>query len=138
MIADAISGFFSGVVKPVLDKFVPDAKERLEAEQSIMKGLIALDTAQIEVNKVEAAHSNWLVAGWRPAMGWVGVISIWYSVMGYTAINWVLSVAMLFTAGQVIPMLPVPDTSVTFDIVMGMLGLAGVRTYEKIKGIAKE
>jgi len=136
MISEAIKGFFEGVVKPVLDKVVPDANLRLEAEQAIFKGAMALDLAQIEVNKVEAAHQDWRVAGWRPALGWVCVLSIGYAVIGYTFLNWLFACLTLIT-GHTVPGLPAPDTTMTFDMVMGMLGLGGMRTYEKLKGLTK-
>jgi len=52
-VVDAVSGFMSGVVKPLLDKFVPDAQQRIEAEQFAAKQLQDLTIAQIEVNKEE-------------------------------------------------------------------------------------
>lgn len=136
MIADAITGFFSGVIKPVLDKWIPDAKDRLEAEQFVMKGLMALDAAQIEVNKVEAAHSSIWVAGWRPALGWVCAASIGYAVIGYSFLMWI-STAITMATGTFIPSPPVPDTTMTLDMVMVMLGVGGMRTYEKLKGLTK-
>ena len=136
MISEAVSGFFSGVVKPVLDKWIPDAKDRLEAEQVILKGAMSLDLAQMEVNKVEASHSSMFTSGWRPFIGWICGASLAYSVIGYTFLNWAL--ALYSTAsGKSVPMLPPVDTTVTLELLMGMLGLGGMRTYEKLKGLTK-
>ena len=136
MISEAISGMFSGVVKPVLDKFIPDAKDRLEAEQLLMKGLLAADQSQVEVNKVEAASSNLFVSGWRPFIGWVCGVSFAYSVIGYTFLNWAFAAYALYS-GHALPVLPQPDTAMTMELLMAMLGLGGMRTYEKLKGLTK-
>jgi hypothetical protein len=136
MISEAVSGFFSGVVKPVLDKFIPDAKDRLEAEQIILKGAMALDLAQMEVNKAEAASSSMFTSGWRPFIGWICGASLAYSIMGYTFLNWSLALYSS-TSGHAVPTLPPVDTTVTMELLMGMLGLGGMRTYEKLKGLTK-
>lgn len=136
MIADAITGFMSGVVKPVLDKFVPDAKDRLEAEQLVLKGLLAADLAQMEVNKVEAANSNVFVSGWRPFIGWVCGASFAYAAVGFSLLNWVAAFANAYTQVNV-PTFPQPDVTLTLEILTTMLGLGGMRTYEKLKGVTK-
>jgi Holin of 3TMs, for gene-transfer release len=135
-IMDVVAGAFSGIVKPVLDKFIPDAKDRLEAENMIMKGAMALDMAQIEVNKTEAANPNIFVSGWRPFIGWVCGVSFGYSVIGYTFLNWVLAVYATYV-GHPIPLLPQPDTTMTMELLLAMLGLGGMRTYEKLKGLTR-
>jgi hypothetical protein len=135
-VADAVTGFFSGVVKPVLDKWIPDAKDRLDAEQAIFTGLQSINLAQLEVNKVEAASTSFFVSGWRPFIGWVCGVSFAYSVIGYTFLNWVLATYAV-ARGYVIPALPAPDTSMTMELLLAMLGLGGMRTYEKLKGLTK-
>jgi hypothetical protein len=136
MIADAIAGFMQGTVKPILDKFVPDAKDRLEAEQLLLKSLMASDLAQVEINKVEAASVDRFVSGWRPFIGWVCGASLAYAVLGFSFLNWVLALAGLYTA-HTVPTLPAPDVTITLEILMAMLGLGGMRTYEKLKGVTK-
>ena len=136
MISEAISGFVKGTVQPILDKWIPDAKDRLEAEQAVMKGALALDLAQMEVNKVEAASASMFVAGARPFIMWVCGASLAYAVIGYTFLNWILAVVTTYS-GHTFPVLPPVDTTVTLEILMGMLGLGGMRTYEKLKGLTK-
>jgi hypothetical protein len=134
MVASAIS-LFMGVVKPVLDKIIPDAKDRLEAEQLLLKSLLAADMGQLEINKQEAAHGSLFVAGWRPWIGWVCGASLAYAVIGFSFLNWILQVISQFT-GHGLPMLPAPDTTITLEILMAMLGLGGLRTFEKVKHVA--
>lgn len=136
VIAEVVKGLFDGVVKPALDKWIPDAKDRLEAENMVFKGLLTLDLGQLEVNKQEAAHANIFVAGWRPFIGWVCGASLAYAVIGFSFLNWILQ---LFTilSGHSVPVLPAPDTTITLEILFAMLGLGGMRTYEKLKNVAR-
>lgn len=136
MIVEAVEGIMKGVVKPILDKFIPDAKDRLEAELLITKQLHEVDLEQIEVNKAEATNANVFVSGWRPFIGWVCGASFAYAVIGNDLLNWMLAFQQGFT-GHVTPALPEPDLTMTFELLLGMLGLGGYRTYEKIKGVAK-
>lgn len=136
MITEAISGFVQGAVKPILDKFVVDAKDRLEAENLILNSLIQSDRQQTELTKIEATHDSTFVSGWRPAVGWVCAASLAYAVIGYSFLNWVLLMVNGVTVTNV-PELPKPDTTITLEILFAMLGLGGLRTYEKLKGVSK-
>ncbi len=136
MISEVISGIFKGAVQPLLDKWIPDAKDRLEAELLFTKNAHAIDLSQLEVNKVEAASSSMFVAGWRPFIGWVCGASFAYSVIGFTFLNWALALYTSYSGHQV-PVLPAPDTSMTMELLLGMLGLGGMRTFEKLKGLTK-
>ena len=135
-IAEAAEGFMKGVVKPVLDKFVVDADKRLEAEQLAIVHLQALNLAQIEVNKVEAASPNLFVSGWRPFIGWVCGGSFAYALIGNDILNWTLQVVSVYTA-KPIPVIPEPDTTIVLEILFALLGFGGFRTYEKIRGVVK-
>ena len=77
--------------------------------------------AQIEVNKAEA-RGNWFQAGWRPATGWVCVLGIWSKLPGISPL----------AAGVGID-IPQADTSTMLPVLMGMLGLGSMRTYERVK-----
>jgi len=80
--------------------------------------------AQIEVNKAEAA-GNWFQASWRPLCGYVCVMGL--------AVNFLISpIAAGFGF-----MVPQADMSVMMPVLTGMLGLAGMRSYEKVKRVAK-
>lgn len=127
-VVDAISGFFAGVVKPVLDKFVPDAKDRLEAENLLLTGMMASDLAQMEVNKVEAAHQSIFVAGWRPAIGWICGAAYAYTFVVQPFLVFGLTVFGLQLNTAQIPKIDMGELSM---VLLGILGLGTMRTYEK-------
>lgn len=131
-IAEGVEGLFKGVVKPVLDKFVTDAKDRLEAETMFFKAAHEINMAQIEINKTEAASSNFFVAGWRPAVGWVCVASFAYAVILNDFLNWGAAVLAIWT-GTHLPPFPEPDTTITMELLLALLGLGVMRSYEKTK-----
>ena len=137
IIADAAKGLMEGVIKPVLDKFVLDASQRVEAEQFAAKQIHDISLAQIEVNKTEAANSSLFISGWRPFVGWVCGGSFAYALVGHAALNWLLQFAALF-AVKPLPVLPAPDISLAFEMLLAMLGLGGLRTYEKLHGVARQ
>ncbi len=124
-IVDAVSGAFSGIIKPILDKWIPDAAERLAAEQAIFHASQAVTLAQIEVNKIEAGSQSIFVAGWRPAIGWV--------CGGAYAYHFVLQPFMVFVLqafGNTI-LLPHLDIGELSMVLFGMLGLGAMRSFEK-------
>lgn len=137
-IADSVQGFMSGVVKPILDKIVPDAKDRLEASQKLETEIYTLTAAQIEINKIEAASSSVFVAGWRPFIGWVCGASLVYALVGNDFFNWSLEVIARLQGAPTPPKFPEPDTQITFQILMALLGLGTMRSWEKSKGVASK
>jgi len=115
-------------VAALLDKFIPDAdtKNKLAHEIATLAERQAheIALAQIAVNK-EDAKGAWFQAGWRPAVGWV-------CVAGF-AINFLVS-PLLHPLGIIVPQ---ADTSTMLPVLMGMLGLGGLRSYEKKNGLTK-
>jgi hypothetical protein len=125
-----------GPVTGLLDKFVEDKdeKNRLAAEISTMADRHAqeLALAQVAINKEEAKHRSIFVSGWRPFVGWTCGIALAY--------HFVLQPLILFgvtVAGVELPPLPSFDMGSLMTVLMGMLGLGGLRTYEKQKGLTK-
>lgn len=125
-----------GPVTGLLDKFIEDkdAKNAMAHEIATMAEKAAHEAAmaQIEVNKAEAQHKSLFVSGWRPSVGWICSIA-----MGY---HFVLQPVIVFglTAAQVtVPDLPEFDMDSLMTVLLGMLGLGGLRTYEKQKGLTK-
>ena len=132
IISEAVQGLFQGVVKPLIDKAWPDAKDRLEAEQFFFKQAHEINLGQIEINKLEAQSDSLFKSGWRPFVGWACAGSLAYSVVARDILNWAFSFASLYLDKQ-IPVLPNPDTSLMFELLLALLGFGGLRTYEKMK-----
>lgn len=127
----------------VLGKFMADKNVKIESEDLRRELAHELATmgetmvhdeiiAQLEINKVEAAHKSIFVAGWRPAVGWVcvlGLTSTWLIVPG---INGVL---ILMKSSLVLPVL---DTAEMLPLLLSMLGMGTLRSFEKAKGVQRE
>jgi len=125
-----------GPVTGLLDKFIEDKdqKNALAHEIATMSERHAQELAlsQIEVNKAEAASGSVFKGGWRPFIGWVCGVAFAY--------HFILQPLILFavlTAGIQLPPLPQFDMSQMMPVLLGMLGLGGLRTYEKKSGITK-
>ena len=123
------------LISTVIDRVVPDKNGADKAKQAIEAELIAnatqLNLAQAETNKIEAAHRSVFVAGWRPCLGWVAALGFaWIFLLGPIA-EWLAAVY-----GVAVP-LPKFDTNALLELTFAMLGLAGLRTYEKTKGLTK-
>ena len=125
-----------GPVAGLLDKFIEDKDQKNKLAHEIAtiseKHAQELAKGQLEVNKVEASHRSALVAGWRPFIGWVcGVALAWH---------FVLAPVIIFIAAWLnvtLPALPEFDMGSLMTVLMGMLGLGGLRTFEKHKGLTK-
>jgi hypothetical protein len=95
------------------------------------------DLAQMEVNKVEAASASVFVAGWRPAIGWIGAAAMAYQFLFYPLAmwGWTWMQGVGWIPKELTPP-PVLDADQLWVILSGMLGIAGLRTAEKVKGVA--
>lgn len=131
-----------GPITSLLDKVIPDkdARERMAHEIATMVENQAHTQimAQIEVNKQEAAHKSLFVAGWRPGAGWVCVIAMAFNFVVAPLINWGTAVYGYVGPDGELLVLPVLDLSVMMPVLLGMLGLGGMRSYEKRAGVARE
>ena len=125
-----------GPVAGLLDKFIEDKdqKNALAHEIATLSTRQAHEAAmgQIEINKAEAQHRSIFVAGWRPFLGWgLAFAMIWH---------FVLAPMIIFGfaySGMVAPDLPTFDMDSLMTVLLGMLGLGGLRTVEKVKGLTK-
>ena len=120
-------GAVSDLVNTAINKIWPD---KTEADKQQLAAAVMVVQGQLEVNKAEAGNASVFVSGWRPAIGWVcGAACAW---------NWVgLPMAKLGLAlGGVEIALEPADISEMMPILLGMLGLGGLRSYEKVKGVA--
>ncbi len=125
-----------GPVAGLLDKFIPDAGERMAIahELSTMAERHAQELAkgQLEVNKVEAASKSLFVAGWRPFIGWVCGLGFLSNFILIPMANFGLALAKI---AVVVPMI---DTAQMMPVLLGMLGLGGMRTVEKLNKVSRE
>jgi len=140
-----IGSIIEGVGK-VADSLYTTDKERLEMaledrKLDLEEKRIDQETglAQVEVNKIEAASSSVFVSGWRPAVGWVGVLGLGYQFLGYPMMQW----GWAFGQGMdIIPkeLHPPPDLDVEqlMTLLAGLLGFGGMRSFEKSKGVASK
>jgi hypothetical protein len=133
---------FIPLIGDLLDRILPDKGAAAEAKIKVMElaqtgELAYLDadlkaaTAQLEVNKVEAASASLFVSGWRPFIGWTGGMALVYQFIGRPLLAW-------GSAAKGWPVPPELDMGDLITIVGGMLGLSGMRTAEKFKGVASK
>ena len=125
-----------GPVASLLDKFIPDAdtKNKLAQEIATMAQRHAHEAnmGNLEINKTEAQHRSLFVAGWRPFLGWgLSFAMIWHFVL-VPLITFICAFA-----GVDIPELPHFDMESLMTVLLGMLGLGGLRSFEKAKGLTK-
>lgn len=123
------------IISGVLDKIIPDKngaeKAKQEIEAALIKNATELNLAQAETNKIEASHRSVWVAGWRPCLGWVAALGFAWIFLLQPIAQW-----LVILTGNDIP-LPDFQTDALLELTFAMLGLAGLRTYEKQKGLSK-
>lgn len=124
----------------ILDKLFPDPAQKQAAQIELMRleqsgQLAILDSetrlalGQQDINKVEAGNASLFVSGWRPAIGWVCVAIFFSNYIGVPLLAWLSPVFH-------IPPPPRLDIGEVLPVLLGMLGLGGLRTAEKIKGVS--
>lgn len=119
-------------VADVIDKFVETPDEKRVAQQIKQKMMMEPVLAQVELNKIEAGHRSIFVAGWRPFIGWVcGFALAWHFIL-FDILSWI---TLMWKPEITLPELGGTDTLIT--VLLAMLGLGGLRTYEKKIGKAK-
>ena len=120
--------------KTLIERWMPDPEKARAAEMELV--LMASERefkqviAQLEINAREAAHPSIWVAGWRPFFGWIGGIGFLYSVVAQPVLLWV-------GAAKGWPAPPPVDLDLLWVVITGMLGIGGLRTFEKSKGVTK-
>jgi len=118
----------------VITRVFPDKTEAQRAELQValeqMKAEYAAAAGQMEINKIEAASSDRFVSGWRPFIGWVCGVAICYSAIIEPMLRFFMKVHYGYE-GE----FPIIDTTLTQQLLFGILGLGTMRTYEKYKGV---
>ncbi len=126
-------------IGPILDgilQVIPDKKARAEAKEefegTLLNALTSLVEGQLRINEREAAHGSIFVAGWRPAIGWICGFALAWNFIFEPMGNWVA-----FMSGLKLDGVPKIELGPLLSILLGMLGLGGLRTYEKRTGVAR-
>ena len=135
-----LGGLIKAALGPILDgvlKLIPDKGARAAAkeafESQVLVAMTGLVQGQLEINKIEAKHGSIFVAGWRPFIGWVcGSALVWNFILR-PLISWIA-----FLNGHDLAGMPEINTAELTTILLGMLGLGGLRTYEKRIGVARQ
>jgi hypothetical protein len=110
----------------IVDDIHTSTEEKLEAEQTLYKVQARLQGLQAEITKQEASHRSVFVAGWRPGLMWLCI-----AILGFNYI--VAPVAMSF--GHEVPQ--ISDPAHIFNLIMAAMGVAGLRTVEKARGLTR-
>ena len=116
----------------VLDKLFTSKDEKLTNEEVSMRLMNEPSIAQVELNKIEAKHRTIFVAGWRPFIGWICGYALLYNFIIRDIASWIIAVWFPTIKHP-------PELAIThlMTVLMGMLGIGGLRTYEKMKGVSK-
>jgi hypothetical protein len=124
----------------LIDKFFPNPEDKAKAQLQLMQmqqtgelAKLAAETdlakGQLEVNKAEASSGSRWAGGWRPSVGYTCVAGLMYTFLLQPLLPWF--VALL---GASVPPLPALDTNVLMTLLLGMLGIGGMRSFDKKQG----
>ena len=118
-------------ISKVVDELHTSEEEKLDKKILMQRLQQKLAEKQLDVNAKEASHRSVFVAGWRPAIGWCGAMALFFAFILSPCIEWYAK----FSGVDIVP--PAIETGPLLAIVTSMLGVAGMRSFEKAKGIAK-
>ena len=125
-----------GPVTGLLDKFIEDKDQKAALAHEIAtmssKHAQQLALAQISVNAAEAASGSWFKGGWRPCVGYICALAFGWHFVGQP-----VAVFVMTMMGMEIPTLPEFDMGTLMTVLGGLLGIGGLRTYEKVKKVTK-
>jgi Holin of 3TMs, for gene-transfer release len=120
----------------LISRIFPDPAQQADAKLKLLElqqsGELSVMTAQTDINKVEASNTSIFVSGWRPAIGWVCALALAYQYLLKP-----LVMGILPNFGIAIAPLPGLDDNL-WQLMMGMLGMGGLRTMEKMQGVASK
>jgi hypothetical protein len=133
VVAPVIAAAIPSIIA-IIDKLIPDADEANRAKLKLIEmeqaGELQLALGQQDINRIEAASSDYKVAGWRPAAGWVSVAGLAYNALFQPLLAW---------AGALwdFPAPPAANEELLLFVLGSLLGVAGLRSLDKIKGVAR-
>lgn len=141
MVWQFLIGPIAETVNTVLKRVLPVEKisegDRLKLEQELALQLAQLDwqevAGQLQANVEEAKHESVFVAGWRPFIGWVCGAAFALHFIAIPILLW----GRVYFGWSLPPSVPTFDMNTLLTVLLGMLGLGGMRTFEKIKGANK-
>lgn len=116
----------------VIDELYTSEEEKLTRQEVLTRVNQTPHLAQAEINKIEAQHRSLFVAGWRPFIGWVCGINLAYLVC---VRDWLVFISVV--TGVDVPIPPAVGMDMTPELVIALLGLGGLRTFEKVQGRVK-
>lgn len=135
-----------GLAEKLIDRFIPDPTLKAKALGDLramsheeVKLVIGSETqlmlAQIQTNQVEAQHGGLFKGGWRPAIGWTCAVAFMLKFVIFPVLIFLVQTIAHFTGAELFPLENLPDLEWTdlLPIMLGMLGLGTMRTYEKAK-----
>lgn len=120
-------GAVADLAKTVVSRIWPD---KTAEEQANLAAALTMVQGQLDANKAEAASTSTFTSGWRPAIGWVCALALFFQYIARPGLAWYGVVS-----GHQYPPLPGIDDNL-WQLMLGMLGLGGLRTFEKTKGVA--
>jgi len=136
----ALLDLLVGPVLSIVDKLIPDPVAKAQAQIQLLQlqqndtfkqidAQLQANAQQTDTNKIEAASSSLFVSGWRPFIGWVCGSGLAYQYLADPMISWAAAI-------QHWPLPPSLDLGTLITMLMGLLGLGGMRTFEKLNGVA--
>lgn len=121
-------GAVANLATSVIDRLWPDKSEN---ERAQLAAALTIVQGQIDANRVEAASPSAFTSGWRPAIGWFCGAALAMQYIARPLVAWVGIVT-----GHPLPELPGIDDNL-WELMLGLLGLGGLRTFEKTRGVAR-
>lgn len=120
------------LISTIIDKIFPNAEDAQKAQAELIKLAQEADFKQMEINQAQATNDNVFISGARPCIMWICGL-----IFGYNYLLQPLLIFILTLFDKQITALPVFKIDEILPVLLGMLGLGGLRTFEKIKGITK-